>query len=97
MADRRRSKAEAAAALKVDEVKTALEHSETKTDATLGKIHTLVNHDRGVTLKALAAALRIIATDRPTRKNKIAAAAAEAASREHEGQQAVVDEANGKA
>lgn len=89
--DIQRSKAEKAAAKKVEEVATALEEAGTKTDTTLGQIHTLVNSERGVTLKALATALRIIATDRPTPENIGAAEAAELASREHDGKQEEVD------
>src|SRR5688572_26655399 len=51
-------------AIKAEEVKRALHESDLSTAADLKdikdvgeKVHTLVNHDRGVTLRALAAAL----------------------------------------
>lgn len=55
------------------------------------QVHSLVNSAHGASLRALAAALRIIATDRPTPENITAADKAEKASEEHECNQAKVD------
>ncbi len=86
------------AAVKVAEVKQDLATSTMRTGRALEEIastgektHALVNSERGVTLRALAVALRIIATDRPSTENTAAARAAEKASAEHEGRQAQAD------
>ncbi len=55
------------------------------------KTHILVNNQHGAALRALAVALRTIATDRPTEMNLSAADAAERADDEHHGRQKTVD------
>ncbi len=90
------------AATKVEQVKRTLAIATAANETALQgiastseKTHTLVNSQRGDTLRALATALRIIATDRPTPENAAAAAAAERAVAMHEGRQATVDSAGG--
>ncbi len=86
------------AALKVEEVKKDLVDANKATGAALTsitdtgkKVHILVNSQRGVVLRALAVALRVIATDHPSSGNESAAKAAEKAVREHDGLQAEAD------
>ena len=93
------------AAVKTEEVRTTLKENQVCLDEKLdaaareraemvkvGKdTHTLVNSQRGATLRALAVALRIIARDRPTPENVAAAERAEHDSRDHETEQAKVD------
>ena len=85
------AKAAAEAALKVEEVRSDLRERELDTQIKLAEIAAvgkqsliLVNGAHGATLKALAIALRVIASERQTPENVAAADAAEAASAQHE-------------
>lgn len=71
-------------------VETAASRVEAKVDT----VHLLVNSERGAMLAALAVAMRTIAIDRPSPATVAAAERAERVSREHEEQQARVDERN---
>jgi hypothetical protein len=62
-----------------------------RVEAKLTDVHTLVNSQRGATLKALAVALRATASHRPTPETLAAADAAEKESQEHDARQARVD------
>lgn len=61
------------------------------TNKTGQKVHVLVNSNMAKALKAVAAALRTVATLRPSPENEAAAEDAEAAYAEHEKKQKIVD------
>jgi hypothetical protein len=79
------------AAVKVEEVKTALKASDAHTDEKLDDIHTLVNSNFGVQLKISAIALRRLAGLTKDADDIAAAATADKALVEHERKQRIVD------
>lgn len=74
----------AQAAHKVDDVKTALEVSDQRTDKKLDTIHALVNSNMSVQLKLTATALRRVAQLDPTAETIAAVDVAEKALHDHE-------------